>query len=98
MSTLDAADVPGRTLGSLTSVSDEDLGDELTVVWEIEPGREILPEKRLPDVTADGWDDPRILGASSTSCGGARSPAPTTRRFRPRSGPASRSRSTSFNR
>jgi len=58
-----AAEVPGRTLVSLTSVSDEDLGDELTVVWEIEPGREVLPETRLPDVTAEGWDDPRILGA-----------------------------------
>jgi superfamily II DNA or RNA helicase len=58
-----AADVPGRTLVTLASVSDEDLGEELTVVWEIEPGREVLPETRLPDVTAAGWDDPRLLGA-----------------------------------
>lgn len=58
-----AAEVPGRTLVTLTSVSDDDLGDELTVAWEIEPGREVLPETRLPAVTADGWDDPQTLGA-----------------------------------
>lgn len=58
-----APDLPGHTLVTLTSVSDEDLGDELTVVWEIEPGREVLPETRLPDVTATAWDDPQILGA-----------------------------------
>ena len=37
-----AATVPGRTLVTLTSVSDDDLGGELAVVWEIEPGREVL--------------------------------------------------------
>jgi superfamily II DNA or RNA helicase len=58
-----AAPVPGRTLVTLTSVSDDDLGSELTVVWEVEPGREVLPETRLPQVTADGWDDPEVLGA-----------------------------------
>lgn len=58
-----AATVPGRTLVTLTSVSDDDLGDELTVVWEIEPGREVLPETRLPNVTASGWDEPQTLGA-----------------------------------
>ncbi|MET3808701.1 superfamily II DNA or RNA helicase [Nakamurella sp. UYEF19] len=58
-----AVEVPGRTLVTLTSVSDDDLGDELTVAWEIEPGREVLPETRLPQVTADGWDEPQTLGA-----------------------------------
>ncbi|WP_331758098.1 DISARM system SNF2-like helicase DrmD (plasmid) [Nocardia sp. NBC_01377] len=58
-----AIDLPGRTLVTLTSVSDDDLGDELTVVWEVEPGREVLPETRLPSVTATGWDDPQVLGA-----------------------------------
>ncbi|MFR9770677.1 DISARM system SNF2-like helicase DrmD [Nocardia sp. SC052] len=55
--------LPGRTLVSLSSVSDEDLGRELTVVWEIEPGREILPVTKLPAVTLDGFDDPQRLGA-----------------------------------
>ncbi len=50
-----APEPPGRTLVTLTSVSDDDLGEELTVPWEIEPGREVLPETRLPDVTPTGW-------------------------------------------
>lgn len=58
-----AVEIPGRTLVTLTSVSDGELGDELTVAWEIEPGREVLPETRLPAVTPGGWDDPQTLGA-----------------------------------
>jgi len=58
-----AAASQGRTLVTLTSVSDDDLGDELTVAWEIEPGREVLPSSRLPEVTAGGLDDPNRLGA-----------------------------------
>ncbi|MBI3688415.1 MAG: DEAD/DEAH box helicase [Actinobacteria bacterium] len=55
--------LPGRTLVTLASVSDDDLGDELTVVWEIEPGREVVPASQLPEVTETGWDDPQELGA-----------------------------------
>ncbi|MDH6291894.1 DISARM system SNF2-like helicase DrmD [Rhodococcus opacus] len=57
------AELPGRTLVSLSSVSDDDLGRELTVVWEVEPGREIVPATQLPEVQADGFDDPQRLGA-----------------------------------
>ena len=60
---LAASRLPGRTLVRLTSVSDDDLGEDLTVVWEVEPGREVVPATRLPAVTADGWDDPERLGA-----------------------------------
>lgn len=60
---LAASRVPGRTLVQLTSVSDDDLGEELTLVWEVEPGREILPATRLPQVTETSWDDPQTLGA-----------------------------------
>jgi superfamily II DNA or RNA helicase len=60
---LAAAALPGRTLVTLTSVSDDDLGDELTVIWEVEPGREVLPATKLPAVTANAWDDPERLGA-----------------------------------
>jgi hypothetical protein len=49
-------ELPGRTMVTLTSVSDDDLGDELTVVWEVESGREVLPASRLPAVAADGID------------------------------------------
>jgi superfamily II DNA or RNA helicase len=58
-----ASRLPGRTLVSLSSVSDDDLGSELTLVWEVEPGREVVPSTRLPDVTTSGWDDPQVLGA-----------------------------------
>src|ERR1700691_729734 len=60
---LAASRVPGRPLVQLSSVSDDDLGEELTLVWEIEPGREIVPATSLPKVTEDGWDDPQRLGA-----------------------------------
>ncbi len=60
---LAASRLPGRTLAQLTSVSDDDLGEELTLVWEVEPGREIVPATRLPEVTEKGWDDPQALGA-----------------------------------
>ena len=58
-----ATRLPGRTLITLTSVSDDDLGEELTVVWEVEPGREIVPATQLPQVTETSWDDPQTLGA-----------------------------------
>lgn len=57
-----AADPPGRTLVTLTRVSDDDLGQELTVGWEVEPGREVLPETRLPQVAQDGRNDPQVVG------------------------------------
>lgn len=60
---LAAARLPGKTLVTLTSVSDDDLGDELTLVWEIEPDREVVPETQLPQVTANGFDAPQQLGA-----------------------------------
>jgi superfamily II DNA or RNA helicase len=60
---LAATRIPGRTLVTLTSVSDDDLGEELTVVWEVEPGREIVPATQLPQVSDANWDDPQRLGA-----------------------------------
>ncbi|MGV9892994.1 DISARM system SNF2-like helicase DrmD [Streptomyces tendae] len=60
---LAATTPPGRTLVTLNSVSDDDLGEELTLVWEVEPGREVVPATQLPAVTATGWDDPQRLGA-----------------------------------
>jgi len=54
---------PGRTLFELSSVSDDDLGERLDVVWEVEPGRRVLPPTTLPAVTTDGFDAPQTLGA-----------------------------------
>lgn len=61
---LSAATLPGRTLVTLTSVSEDDLGEELAVVWEVEPGRSVIPAGALPDVPSpERWDDPQQLGA-----------------------------------
>lgn len=61
---LAATTVPGRSLVTLTSVSEDDPGEELTVVWEVEPGRAVIPAGALPDVPQpDRWDDPQQLGA-----------------------------------
>jgi superfamily II DNA or RNA helicase len=60
---LAASRPPGRTLLELSSVSDDDLGERLDVIWEVEPGRQVLPPTTLPAVTAEGFDDPQTLGA-----------------------------------
>ena len=61
---LAASVLPGRTLVTLTSVSEDDLGEELSVIWEVEPGREVIPSGALPDVPdPTEWDDPQTLGA-----------------------------------
>jgi superfamily II DNA or RNA helicase len=54
----------GRTLATLTSVSEDDLGEELSVIWEVEPGRAIIPAGALPEVPEAGsWDPPQVVGA-----------------------------------
>ena len=61
---LAATALPGRTLATLTSVSEDDLGEELAVIWEVEPGRTVIPAGELPDVPDPAsWDDPQTLGA-----------------------------------
>jgi ERCC4-related helicase len=61
---LAASALPGRTLATLTSVSEDDLGEELAVIWEVEPGRAVIPAGELPDVPDPSrWDDPQTLGA-----------------------------------
>ncbi|MET8387654.1 DISARM system SNF2-like helicase DrmD [Streptosporangium canum] len=51
------------TLVGLQSVEDGRYGDRLDVVWEIEPGRRVLPSGSLPDVTPEGFDPPEKLAA-----------------------------------
>jgi len=47
--------VPGSddhsTLLTLQSVEDGRYGDSLPIIWEVEPGRRILPRRSLPEVT-----------------------------------------------
>jgi len=47
----------------LTSVEDDGLGDELTAIWEIEPGAMILETATLPRPRIGHFDDPRRLDA-----------------------------------
>ena len=48
-------------LVTLSSVEDAALGEELQVVWELEPGARVLEKVALPEPT--GFDDPRRLDA-----------------------------------
>ncbi|MFG1873908.1 DISARM system SNF2-like helicase DrmD [Sphaerisporangium sp. NPDC049003] len=51
------------TLVRLQSVEDGRYGETLDVIWEIEPGRRVLPSGSLPDVTTDAFDSPERLAA-----------------------------------
>lgn len=51
------------TLLTLQSVEDGRYGESLQVIWEVEPGRRLLPAGSLPEVAADGFDPPERLAA-----------------------------------
>ncbi|MEU5970841.1 DISARM system SNF2-like helicase DrmD [Streptomyces globisporus] len=60
------ADEDGRrpaTLVHLQSVADGRFGDTLSVIWEVEPGRRVLPAGSLPDASAGSYDSPNRLAA-----------------------------------
>lgn len=48
-------------LVTLSSVEDDALGEELRVVWELEPGARVLEKAALPE--PNGFDEPRRLDA-----------------------------------
>jgi len=48
-------------LVSLSSVEDDALGEELQVIWELEPGAQVIEKVALPEPT--GFDDPERLDA-----------------------------------
>ena len=50
-----------QTLLTLSSVEDDGLGEELQVVWEIEPGARLIERVALP--APDGFDSPKTLDA-----------------------------------
>jgi superfamily II DNA or RNA helicase len=52
-----------NTLVSLQSVEDGRFGDTLDVIWEVEPGRKVLPSGSLPEITDQGFDPPDQLAA-----------------------------------
>ena len=53
----------GSTLLILQSVEDGRYGESLPVIWEVEPGRRLLPAGSLPEVTHGGFDPPERLAA-----------------------------------
>jgi len=51
-------------LVSLQSLAEDRMGEELTVIWELEVGNSIIPDRGLPEtISADSFDDPDTLGA-----------------------------------
>jgi superfamily II DNA or RNA helicase len=50
-------------LVSLVSVEDDASGEELEVVWEIEPGTAVIERAELPEISADALDEPVELDA-----------------------------------
>ena len=54
---------PVQHLVSLISVEDDATGEELEVVWEIEPGTSVIERTELPAIAADRLDDPAELDA-----------------------------------
>lgn len=53
----------GSTLVALQSVEDGRYGDTLEVIWEVEPGTQVLPSGSLPEVSEAGFDPPEQLAA-----------------------------------
>ena len=54
---------PAQHLVSLVSVEDDATGEELAVIWEIEPGTRVIDRAELPPIAADRLDDPVELDA-----------------------------------
>lgn len=49
---------------TMQSVEEERYGRELTVIWELEPGRSVVREQGLPrSIRADQFDDPKTFAA-----------------------------------
>ena len=61
ISPLDPAGNGHHHLVSLASVEDDGLGEELSVIWEVEPGARVHERVELPPPS--GFDDPRRLDA-----------------------------------
>lgn len=50
-----------QSLVTLSSIDDDSLGEELEVIWEIEPGAQVIERAGLPSIT--GQDDSKTLEA-----------------------------------
>jgi Helicase conserved C-terminal domain/SNF2-related domain len=68
------SDNGAQHLVSLSSVEDDALGEELQVIWELEPGAQVIEKVALPDPTGfdvpdrlDAFLDAVLWGAASTA-------------------------------
>ena len=84
----------GQTLLTLSSIEDDGLGEELQVVWELEPGCRVIEKVALPDPTGfDPSDELNALldavrrGASTWATSASSVAAETTRRSKSTAGP-----------
>ena len=49
---------------TLQALGEDDLGDELRIIWELEVGHTLAPDQGLPErIRPDAFDDPNKLGA-----------------------------------
>lgn len=53
--------LPVQHFVTLSSIDEDGLGDEIEVIWEVEPGAQIIERAGLPSIT--GQDDSNILEA-----------------------------------
>ncbi|MGK3109129.1 DISARM system SNF2-like helicase DrmD [Streptomyces sp. WAC05858] len=63
VSGVESAPAGDVTVVHLQSVADGRYGDTLSVIWEVEPGRRVLPAGSLPDASAGAFDQPEQLAA-----------------------------------
>ncbi|OXS27890.1 MAG: helicase [Desulfovibrio sp. MES5] len=66
VSEVSSGSLPSPTNGaqhlvSLSSLDEDSLGEEIQVIWQLEPGAKVLEKAGLPSIT--GWDDPDHLEA-----------------------------------
>lgn len=60
-STPENSSIPPQHFVTLSSIDEDGLGEELQVIWEIEPGAHIIEKAGLPEIT--GFDDADRLDA-----------------------------------
>lgn len=77
----------------LSSIEDDALGEELQVVWGIEPGARVFEKMELPE--PKGFDRLPTWRRFSTPSDGVRPPSPTHASFNLRSAAALTSKATS---
>ena len=78
VSGVEAAPTGDVTVVHLQSVADGRYGDTLSVIWEVEPGRRVLPAGSLPDASAGAFDPPEQLALRRVGCAPVRASKSTS--------------------